>query len=59
MHMKVTIQKYLNRRLNPMFFIGICLALLIFTVSAHAVIHQIGVEADKSTEALTGSPIIP
>ena len=58
MHMKVPFRKYLNRRLNPVFFIGICLVLLIFTVSAHVVIHQIGVEADKSTEALMGSPII-
>lgn len=55
MRMKKQFKRWLNQKLNPMFFIGICAAMLIFTIGAHLAIHRIGVEADKRLEVLTAS----
>lgn len=55
MHMKEQFKEYLNLKLNPLFFIAVCIAILVFSIGAHAAIRQIAVEADKGAEVLSAS----
>lgn len=54
MHMKKQFKKYLNQRLNPMFFVAACVAILIFTLSANLAIQQIATESDRGAQVISG-----